>query len=68
MVSIEHGRGELGMKVGDLVKVRDGVGGFFTGIIVELDPNYRWVMLHSGEKFPRRDCRVFLESESYESR
>ena len=68
MVSIEYSGGELGMKVGDLVKVRDGVGGFFTGIIVELDPNYRWVLLHSGEKFSRRDCRVVLESESYESR
>jgi hypothetical protein len=56
------------MKVGDLVKVRDGVGGFFTGIIMELDPNYRWVLLHSGEKFSRRDCRVVLESESYDNR
>lgn len=56
------------MRVGDLVKVRDGVGGFFTGIILELDPNYRWVMIHNGEKFSRRDCRVVLESESYESR
>ena len=56
------------MKVGDLVKVRDGVGGFFTGIILELDPDNLWVLLHSGEKFARRDCRVVLESESYESR
>ncbi|MBN86772.1 MAG: hypothetical protein CL885_04545 [Dehalococcoidia bacterium] len=60
------------MKVGDLVKVRDGVGGLFkdsltVGIIMELDPNYKWVMLHSGEKFFRGDCRVVLESESYES-
>jgi len=62
MVPIEHCGGELGMKVGDLVKVRDGVGGFFTGIIVELDPNYRWVLIHNGEKFSRRDCRVFNES------
>ena len=37
------------MRVGDLVKVRDGVGGFFTGIILELDPNYRWVMIHNGD-------------------
>ncbi len=54
------------MKVGDLVKVRDGVGGFTTGIILKLDPNCRWVMLHSGEKFMRRDCRVVLESDSYD--
>ena len=46
------------MKVGDLVKVRDGISGFFTGMIVELDPNYRWVLLSSGEKYSRRDCRV----------
>ena len=56
------------MKVGDLVKVRDGIGGFFTAIVIELDPNDRWVLLHSGEKFSRSDCRVALESESYESR
>ena len=46
------------MQVGDLVEVRDGCGGFFTGIIVELDPNYRWVLLHDGEKYSRRDLRV----------
>jgi len=54
------------MKVGDLVKVRDGIGGFFTAIVIELDPNDRWVLLHSGEKFSRSDCRVALESESYD--
>ena len=46
------------MKVGDLVRIRDGS----CGIIMELDPNYRWVLLHSGEKFSRRDCRVINES------
>ena len=49
------------MKVGDLVKVRDGLGGFFMGIIIELDPNYRWVLLSSGEKYSRRDCRVVIK-------
>ena len=51
----------LSVKVGDLVKVRDGLGGFFMGIIIELDPNYRWVLLSGGEKYSRRDCRVVVE-------
>ena len=42
------------MNVGDLVKLRDGS----SGIIIELDPNYRWVLLHDGEKYSRRDLRV----------
>ena len=42
------------MKVGDLVRLLDGS----TGIIAALDPNYRWVMLHNGEKYSRRECRV----------
>ena len=50
------------MKVGDLVKIKVGSNGFFTGIIVELDPNYRWVLIHNGEKFSRRDCKVINEN------
>ena len=46
------------MQVGDLVKLRNGA----TGIITALDPNYRWVMLHNGEKYSRRDCRVINAS------
>jgi len=50
------------MKIGDLVKVRDRLGrwGHLLGIIIELDPNYRWVLLSSGEKHSRRDCRVVI--------
>ena len=46
------------MKVGDLVKLTNGS----TGIITALDPNYRWVMLHDGERYSRRDCRVISAS------
>ena len=49
------------VNVGDLVKVRNGLGGFFVGIIIELDPNYRWVLLDSGEKYSRRDFRVVVK-------
>jgi len=45
------------MRVGDLVKLRDGS----SGIIIELDPNYRWVLLHSGEKYSRSDLSVVNE-------
>ncbi len=49
------------MKVGDLVKVRDGLGGFFLGFIIALEPNFRWVLLDSGDKYSRRDCRVVIQ-------
>ena len=46
------------MKVGDLVKLTNGS----TGIITALDPNYRWVRLHNGEKYSRSACRVINAS------
>jgi uncharacterized protein YkvS len=42
------------MKVGDLVRLRDGS----MGVIVEIEPNNRWVVLHCGEKFSRSDLEV----------
>ncbi len=52
------------MKVGDLVTVGDGVGGFFTGIVIRLNSDF--VVLHNGHKYYRHDCHVALESDSYD--
>lgn len=52
------------MKVGDLVKLKDGT----TGIIVRIASNdpmsqrHPWAILHSGEKFSLRDLEVVNES------
>ena len=46
------------MKVGDLVKLRDGS----MGVIVEIEPNNRWTILHTGEKFSRSDLEVISEN------
>ena len=52
------------MKVGDLVKLKDGT----TGIIMQIvsgDPMSRrhpWAILHCGEKFSLRDLEVVSEA------
>ena len=52
------------MKVGDLIKLKDGLTGIITKI-VSGDPMSRrhpWAVLHSGEKVSLRDLEVINES------
>jgi hypothetical protein len=52
------------MKVGDLVKLKNGTAGIIAKI-ESLDPMARmhpWAILHSGEKFSLRDLEVINES------
>ncbi len=55
---------EAVMKVGDLVRLKNGT----TGIIMEIVSNnpmaqrHPWAILHCGEKFSLRDLEVINES------
>jgi hypothetical protein len=45
------------MKVGDLVKLKDGSSGIIVEVVIGVasDP---WAVLHSGEKFLLRDLKM----------
>jgi uncharacterized protein YkvS len=52
------------MKVGDLVKLKDGTTGIIMEIVTDnpMARRHPWVILHCGEKFSMRDLEVINES------
>lgn len=57
------------MKVGDLVRVPiDWSSPLFgaegtVGVVIEIEPNSRWVLLHTGEKFSKSDLEVVVDED-----
>ena len=52
------------MKVGDLVKLKDGTTGIILKIVTDnpMGRRHPWATLHCGEKFSLRDLEVISES------